>query len=305
MKIIIPMTGEGGRFVSAGYQVLKPLIEVEGKTIIEHVVNLFPGEKDVVFICRDEHLWNTNMRDVLQKVCPSAKIVSISGHKLGPVYSVSKVYDLISDDEPVVINYCDFYMDWDWEDFKKTMVQNECDACLPSYQGFHPHLLPEQNFYASMKVDTEYYLREIKEKHSYTPSRMDCPQSPGTFYFKKGKDVKKYFDQMLVEKIELNGEYYVSLVCNLLVRDGLRIFVYDKVPYFCQWGTPEDLEEYLEWSNFFKRNFNEKNFDIVWQKALGEEKLRGRANYNDATLNRIFNYWRNFFTKTSLHYLSK
>ena len=110
---------------------------------------------------------------------------------------------------------------------------------------------------------------------------------------------------MLIEKIELNGEYYVSLVYNLLVNDGLRIFVYNKVPYFCQWGTPEDLEEYLEWYNFFKRNLDQKNFDQLWEKAMREEKIRGRGNYEDATLNRIFNYWRNFFVKTSFHPLSK
>jgi hypothetical protein len=53
---------------------------------------------------------------------------------------------------------------------------------------------------------------------------------------------------MMDENIHLNGEYYVSLVYNLMLRDKLSIKVYDKVPYFCQWGTPKDLEEYLTWS---------------------------------------------------------
>ena len=46
MKIIIPMTGIGKRFIDAGYTTPKPLIEVDGKPIIEHVVSLFPNEKD-------------------------------------------------------------------------------------------------------------------------------------------------------------------------------------------------------------------------------------------------------------------
>ena len=56
MQIIIPMSGSGERFKRAGYQLPKPLIEVEGKPIIAHVIDLFPGEKDFLFICDAEQL---------------------------------------------------------------------------------------------------------------------------------------------------------------------------------------------------------------------------------------------------------
>jgi len=44
MKIIIPVSSFGERFRRVGFQMPKPLIEVDGKLIIEHVVNMFPGE---------------------------------------------------------------------------------------------------------------------------------------------------------------------------------------------------------------------------------------------------------------------
>ena len=59
--------------------------------------------------------------------------------------------------------------------------------------------------------------------------------------------MKKYFQQLMDEKQDLNGEYYISMVYNLLVRDGLDVLVYDDVKYFCQWGTPKDLKEYETW----------------------------------------------------------
>ncbi|MDO8609102.1 MAG: capsular biosynthesis protein [bacterium] len=301
MKIIIPMTGTGQRFKDAGYQDLKPLIEVNGKKIIEHVVALFPGEKDFVFICREDHLRGTNMREILMKTCPTARIMETIGHKFGPVYTVSKFFDFINDDESVVINYCDFFMDWDYDHFKKIVLENDCDACLPAYQGFHPHLLPEKNFYASMKANPDGYMEEIREKYSFTPNKMDSLQQPGTFYFKNGSLVKKYFEQMMKEKNELNGEYYISLVYNLLVRDNLKVFIYDRVPYFCQWGTPEDLEEYNAWSNFFGKYCDLKDVNALWKEAKMNKKLRGRDNYNDETLKRIFDYWKAFFTKVDFH----
>ena len=56
MQIVIPMSGLGERFVEAGYSVPKPLIEVDGIPIIQHVVNLFPGSTDVKFICNDKKI---------------------------------------------------------------------------------------------------------------------------------------------------------------------------------------------------------------------------------------------------------
>lgn len=53
------------------------------------------------------------------------------------------------------------------------------------------------------------------------------------------------------EDVSLNGEYYSSLTYNLLVRDQLKVLVYNQVKHFCQWGTPEDMEEYNYWAQIF------------------------------------------------------
>ena len=79
MQIIIPMSGFGRRFKTAGYTLPKPLIEVDGKPIIQHVVDMFPGEKKFFFICNREHLNSKKyrMKEILNKICPSGKIISI------------------------------------------------------------------------------------------------------------------------------------------------------------------------------------------------------------------------------------
>jgi NDP-sugar pyrophosphorylase family protein len=58
VQIIIPMSSFGERFRRAGYTVPKPLIEVDGKPIISHVIDLFPGETNFIFICNEDHLDN-------------------------------------------------------------------------------------------------------------------------------------------------------------------------------------------------------------------------------------------------------
>lgn len=251
MQIVIPMSGTGRRFMEAGYKNPKPLIVVDGKPIIEYVVDMFPGENDFLFICNGDHLRETHLRETLERIKPTGNIVEIEPHKLGPVYAVMAAAEHVKDDEPVVVNYCDFNQVWDYADFKKMTEETDCDGSIPCYIGFHPHLLGP-NTYASCKLDSDGWLLEIREKHSFTENKMDCPQSSGTYYFKSGAIMKKYFQMLMDEKIELNGEYYSSLPYNLLVRDGLKVNIYE-VEKFCQWGTPQDLKEYNYWSDYFHK----------------------------------------------------
>lgn len=251
MKIVIPMSGLGERFIRANYNEPKPLIEVNNKPIIEHVVSMFPGNHEFIFICRDSHLKDTNMRAVLERTAPAGKIIEIEGHKFGPVYAVSKIFDHMADDEPVIVTYCDYFMTWNFHDFLLKIDKGKHDGGIPCYKGFHPHLLHEKNFYAGCRATDNDTLIEIKEKFSFTENKMDTAQSAGCYYFRNGRLVKKYFKEAMESKILVNGEYYVSMIYNLLVRDGLSTLVYTGINHFCQWGTPEDLEEYLYWSNIF------------------------------------------------------
>lgn len=256
MKIIIPMTGYGSRFVAAGYQELKPLIEVQGKPILQWIVDgMYPGEEDILFICRGEHLDTIpDMRARLMRIAPTAEIFAIDDWvKKGPVYDVLRASERILDDAPCIINYCDFFMYWDWEAFKRDVAVRGCEGCVPCYTGFHPHLLPAKNLYASCLTDENDDLVEIREKFSFEKDKMKGRHSPGVYYFKTGALLKKYCRALVDSGVTLKGEYYASLPYNFMVRDGLKVWVPTNVEQFCQWGTPEDLQDYLFWTEAVRR----------------------------------------------------
>lgn len=274
MHIIVPMSGIGKRFLEVGYSVPKPLIVIDGKPIIEHVCNLFPGETKFTFICNSKHLAETNIRDILLKIKPNANIIEIPNHKLGPVYAVSLVEDLIEDDEEVIVNYCDFGTYWDYSDFLKHTRERDADGAIPSYKGFHPHMLGKTN-YAFMRDDKQWML-EIKEKEPFTNNRMNEYASNGTYYFKKGKFVKKYFNELIQKDINLSGEYYVSLIYNLMVADGLKVSIYD-IQHMLQWGTPQDVDEYNSWSKYFRDAIEEKEKPQAKENSITLIPLAGRG----------------------------
>jgi len=259
VQIIIPMSGLGQRFVEAGYNDPKPLITVDGKPIIEHVVNLFPGEKNVTFICNEQHLKETNMRRVLNNICPNGKIyeVPVEGRE-GPVHAVSLIFDNIDDDKEVIVSYCDYGTYWDYEEFLKDTRDRNADGAIACYKGFHPHMLGTDNYAFLKETESDSrWMEAIQEKMPFTNDRMSEYASNGTYYFKSGAIMKKYFQVLMDKKMKVNNEYYVSMVYNLLVEDKLKVNIFE-IEHMLQWGTPYDLEVYNDWSRYFDNIINKQ-----------------------------------------------
>lgn len=252
MQIIIPMSGFGERFRKAGYDVPKPLIPVDGKPIIGHVIDMFPGEADFLFICSQDHLDEPSYRmaEILRRYAPKGRIVGIPPHHKGPIWAVLLARDLVKPDAPVFVNYCDFSCFWEWNDFKAFVAETQCAAATPAYKGFHPHSLHENN-YAFIREDGGW-LTDIQEKQPYTDNRMEEFASSGGYYFASGELCLSAFDEVVERDLSKNGEYYVSLAHKVVAQRGLPISVYP-LQHFMQWGTPADLQEYLGWSKAFRR----------------------------------------------------
>ncbi len=268
MNIIIPMTGYGSRFVAAGYRELKPFIPVMGKPIIEWIVKgMYPADVRFIFVCRGEHLQkDPAMRERLLALSPGALIVSIGDWvKKGPVWDVLRAYrelcasEQFQEEDGVIINYCDFYMTWDYAAFVQEAKKRDCDGAVPCYTGFHPNLLPKKNLYASCLADGNDNLVEIREKYSFEKDKTKAKHSPGVYYFKNGRIMEKYC-RILTEHEEcaINGEFYASLPYNFMVRDGLKVWIPTNVTAFCQWGTPEDLREFVYWTDLIRKTGQRK-----------------------------------------------
>ena len=250
------MTGNGARFKAAGYKRLKPFIKIHGKTIISWVSKMFDADqKDIIFLCRKDHYKNLSyFKKELKEASPKANIFLIDNwEKKGPLGDVLKAENIIDNKKPVLISYCDYFMDWDYISFKKNLKKIDPDGAVPCYRGFHPHLIPKKNLYATCETNRRGFLKKIREKYQINKDKTKDLQSPGLYYFKSGEILKKYCQKMILADDHINGEFYMSLPFNYLVEDGLRVWCPDIVKYFCQWGTPEDLEEYLFWVNNLKR----------------------------------------------------
>ena len=250
-QIIIPMSGFGERFRQKGYDIPKPLILVEGKPIIAHVLEMFSGEKKFILICNRDHLDNEQyqMEEIIRKYCPQAHIESIAPHKRGPIHAIQQIESRVDLDVPTIVNYCDFTCYWNWIDFKQFVMDSQCAGAIPAYKGFHPHSLGKTNY--AYLLESKGWVNGIQEKQPWTDNRMDEFASSGTYYFASGKLMLEAFRTTIQNELDIAGEYYVSLAYRHLIEKKLPVAVYP-LQHFMQWGTPDDLEEYNYYSRVFK-----------------------------------------------------
>jgi NDP-sugar pyrophosphorylase family protein len=288
MKIVILLGGTGARFATVGYETPKPFLRVDGKTMLEHVVGMYPGDHEFIFVSNDQFV--DRVADVLSRVPTPARVVPIPAHKLGPVHTLSYIWDELREDEDVMVSYCDFNAYWDFADFTKRVSVDGIHAAVPSYTGFHPHLIHKKK-YAGIVADPNGKILNIQEKHSFTENPEDSFHSAGNYYFSKAGEMREYGKALIKNKEMLNGEYYLSMVYYHYLANNKNVLVYP-LQHFLQWGTPEDLEEYEAWSHLI--NGKAKGITDIPESRRPFVKIphaEESENYKKS-----FAYWNNYFS---------
>ncbi len=260
MNIVIPMSGTGSRFAAKGYKEIKPLVPVFGKSIIKYIIDKFSTNDNFIFICREEHLLNKklDLKNYLKSLAPNTKVLSVENHKLGPVHSLIQIEKHLDLDEELIVNYCDFDWRWDYKEFKKWLLIEKPKAALCVYSGFHPHYVNPATY--AYTRNNQHNILEIKEKESFTNYREEETAASGTFYFSSASLLMESCKWLIKKDENINGEYYVSLLFNYFPLKGLRTLIYS-IDYFMQWGTPQDLEEYIFFAKKIPLNFKKQTIN--------------------------------------------
>ena len=285
-QLIIPMSGIGKRFQDEGYVEPKFLIKVLGKTIIQHVIQMFPTIEDIVFIVNKEHCSNPSFRlkEHLREIAPSSKIFEIDGHNKGPGWAILEASSLIDLERPVIVNYCDFNAIFDYEKLEKELASG-IDGVIMTYDGFHPHMIRSQQF-AYVKKNVHNEVIEIQEKKPFTNNPLLEEASTGTYGFRNGKILLDALNDQVKLNYNLNGEYYISLTYKSMLRKNLKIKT-SKVKFFMQWGTPQDLSDFNYWSDIFFRLIRKYNLESLQSEvhklilSAGRSKRFSDAGYTE------------------------
>lgn len=264
MQLVIPMSGQGSRFRARGFQDPKPLIKINGTSIIERLLNCFPKEWECFFVLSEAHK-ETQLEVTLKDLRPLSKVVYIAPHSEGPGKALYALKDCLKPEQPTLVSYCDYGMKWDAQDFSDYVQRTQSDCCLVSYSGYHAHYVTETPYAYSWAESNS--VKNIKEKGWFKNREIEFA-SNGLYYFKTAHLLFEGLDLQYSQKNFVNGESYTSLTVASLMdhRPELFVTVYE-IPCFYQWGTPDDLLDYEYWERSFGHYF-QKNNPINFEQIL-------------------------------------
>jgi len=238
MNVIIPMAGAGSRFTSVGYTFPKPLIEVDGKPMIQLVIENLNLDANYIFLVRKEHYDKYNLQSFLNAITPNCKIVIVETITEGACCTTLLAEGIINNDSPLLIANSDQFMEWKSGAFYHSLNTDGLDGSIITFQNKHPK-------WSYVKCDDFGNVLEVKEKEVISEKA-----TVGIYYWSKGSDYVKYANQMIAKDIRVNNEFYVAPVYNEAIADGkiIKTHAIDKM-----WGlgTPEDLNYFL---NNYKKN---------------------------------------------------
>ena len=233
MNVLIPMAGAGSRFQQAGYTFPKPLIDVNGKPMIQLVVENMGIDANFIFVVQKEHRQQYNLDSMLNLIAPKCKIVEVDGITEGAACTTLLAKEYIDNDNPLILANSDQYLDWNSSEFLYKMHEQDCDGGIVTFTATHPK-------WSFAKIDEFGNVTEVAEKNPISDIA-----STGIYYWAKGSDYVKYTEQMIEKDIRVNNEFYVCPVFNEAIKDNkiIKTFEIEKM-----WGlgTPEDLHYYLE-----------------------------------------------------------
>lgn len=243
MNVLIPMAGAGSRFEKAGYTFPKPLIDVNGKPMIQVVVENLNLDANFIYVVQKSHREKYNLDALLSLITPRCNIIEVDGLTEGAACTALLAREFIDNDDALFFANSDQFVEWNPNEFMYKMQESDKDGGIAVFHSTHPK-------WSFAKINEQGHVTEVAEKYPISDLA-----TVGYYYWKKGSDFVKYADEMISKNIRVNNEFYVCPVFNQAIQDGKELIIYE-VDKMWGLGTPEDLTYFVDHYKVAQKTFD-------------------------------------------------
>lgn len=240
LHVVMPMAGEGRRFLKEGWSTPKPLIELKGVPLFKRAISsvaIDGAPMKYSFIVRKEHIDKYNIDEQIKEILPEANVFYVEKTTRGAVETCLKAERAISDEDSIVIMDCDLeFRSHGYYSGIKSILEKPVTAVnggiLVSFESSEPR-------YSYAEVDENMNVTRTAEKDVISSHAL-C----GAYFFSSAKGFLNAAHKLLKEPVFTKPEYYVSLLYNYLLANGETVKLALMEEYY-SYGTPEELQKYL------------------------------------------------------------
>ncbi|WAV90759.1 glycosyltransferase family 2 protein [Oxalobacter aliiformigenes] len=222
MNILVLMAGPYKDSYEQNLSFPKYLVEIQHKPLIQRIIeSLTKLSSNIICLIRGEDQEQSYLGDTLKILCPSCKVIEISGETKGAVCTALFAISEIDNSEELLVLNGDQLIKTDIMPAIKQFRERDLDAGIIVFKAVHPR-------YSFILLDNEGYVIQTSEKRP-----ISSIASTGCCYFKCGTDFVKSAFAVIEKDASIQGKYYVSSIFNemVLMQKKIGIFEINKKDY--------------------------------------------------------------------------
>lgn len=242
INIVVPMAGPSIFYDSPEFAYPKPLIEINGKMMLERVVgylNSIEGAKRFIFILNEEDAHKFHLDNIAKLVAgKESVVVKQAGRPKGAVCSILLAISHILNDEPLIISNCDQVIDYNLNKVVRYFMHENADAGVICFDSVHPK-------WSYALEDEQRNVVEMAEKRPISRNAV-----AGFYYFKGGSQFVDCAMKSIERNASVNDLFYIAPTINELILENKKVLTYkiDNSNYF-SFYAPSKLQDYVNWLN--------------------------------------------------------
>jgi glucose-1-phosphate thymidylyltransferase len=249
LKIFIPMAGWATRMRPHTWSKPKPLVSVAGKTMLEHVMDMFstlPNSTNIEFIfIVGPYLGEVQIPAFMKEHFPD-----IEAHYVTQTEMKGQSHALWMGREfmhgPMIVCFSDTLIETDFS----FLAQEKADVVAWVKE------MPDPRRFGVAEVHDEEWVSRFIEK----PESMDNNLVVvGCYYFNSAEKLLSAIEEQMEHNITLKGEYFLTDTVTLMIEDGAKVRI-KKVDTWLDTGT---IESTLETNTYMLQNGHDNSSEAA------------------------------------------
>jgi dTDP-glucose pyrophosphorylase len=237
-QILIPLAG-GNAFFSdhAEYQFPKPLIEINGRPMIqwvfENLQSIEEKELKYIFIVREEDCIRFHLDETISILSDTkSSVIRLKEQTKGAVCSCLMAIDELDLNSPLLITNGDQIVDKELQAAIKYFEDRNMDGGVVTFESVHPKWS-----FARFEKDL---VVETAEKRPISKNAI-----AGVYYYKKAGDFIAGSFEVVKKNINVNGLFFISSTINELILANKKVGYYS-IPneHYHSFYSPQKIKEF-------------------------------------------------------------
>ena len=232
LTVVIPMAGFGTRLRPHTWSKPKPLVQIAGKTVLDHMLDIIATAADLddCQLALIIGYLGDQIHDHMAEYYPGVETeYYFQQEMLGQTHAIAMAREKIAG--PTLILFSDTIVHDDMSYLLEGDRQDEAVIWVKQ--------VDDPRRFGVVEVGGDGFVTDIIEK----PDSMDNDLAiVGYYYFARGEDLIAAIDTQLNQKMITKGEYYIADAIKLMMEGGLKLTP-KQVEVWLDAGVPETVLE--------------------------------------------------------------